>query len=76
MKISFIALLFLFGSMDKDCTTPHGEEMLDKQVNAYYSDGWKFNLMSWQGMAVATSKSRDEELKKLNIPALVVHGDH
>ncbi|UCB46011.1 MAG: alpha/beta hydrolase [Spirochaetota bacterium] len=64
-----------FGSMDKDFTTPHGEEMLDEYVNAYYSGGRKFNLMSWQGMAVATSKSRADELKKLNIPALVVHGD-
>jgi pimeloyl-ACP methyl ester carboxylesterase len=31
--------------------------------------------MSWQGMAVLTSKSRAMELKKLNIPTLVVHGD-
>ncbi len=61
--------------MDEDFATPHGEEMLDAYVNAYYADGRKFNLMSWQGMAVATSKSRADELKDLNIPTLVVHGD-
>ncbi len=49
--------------------------MLVRYVNAYYSDGRKFNPMSWQGMAVATSKSRADELKKLNIPTLIVHGD-
>jgi pimeloyl-ACP methyl ester carboxylesterase len=64
-----------FGMMDEDYTTPHGEEMLDQYVNAYNSDGRKFNVMSWQGMAVITSKSRADELKKLNIPTLVVHGD-
>jgi pimeloyl-ACP methyl ester carboxylesterase len=64
-----------FSSMDKDLTTPHGEEVLDKFVNAYYSGGRKFNLMSWNGMAAATSKSRADELKKLKIPTLVVHGD-
>ena len=31
--------------------------------------------MSWQGMAVITSKPRADELKKLTIPTLVVHGD-
>ncbi len=64
-----------FGSMDEALSTPYGEEMLDKYVNAYYSDGRKFNPMSWQGMAVVTSKSRADELKKLKIPTLVVHGD-
>ncbi len=64
-----------FGMMDEDYTTPHGEEMLDEYVSAYYSNGRKYNLMSWQGMAVVTSKSRADELKKLNIPTLVVHGD-
>ncbi len=64
-----------FGLMDGDFTTPHGEEMLDQYVNAYNSDGRKFNITSWQGMAIAASKSRADELKKLNIPTLVVHGD-
>ncbi len=64
-----------FGSMDEASSTPYGEEMLDKYVNSYYSDGRKFNPMSWQGMAVVTSKSRADELKKLKIPTLVVHGD-
>lgn len=31
--------------------------------------------MSWQGLALITAKSRADELKKLNIPTLVVHGD-
>ena len=64
-----------FGAMDEDFTTPHGEEMLDEYVSAYNSGSRKFNVMSWQGMAVITSKSRADELKKLNIPTLVVHGD-
>jgi pimeloyl-ACP methyl ester carboxylesterase len=37
--------------------------------------GRKFNLMSWQGFAIITSKPRVDELKKLNIPTLVIHGD-
>ena len=64
-----------FGSMDETLSTPHGEKMLDQYINAYYSDGRKFNPMSWQGMAVAVSKSRADELKKLNVPTLVIHGD-
>ena len=64
-----------FGAMDEDFTTPHGEEMLDEYVSAYNSGGRKFNVMSWQGMAVITSKSRADDLKKLNIPTPVVHGD-
>ena len=61
--------------MDEDFTTPHGEEMLDEYINAYNSDGRKFNPISWQGMAIASAKSRADELKKLNIPALIVHGN-
>jgi len=64
-----------YSPMDEDFTTPHGEDMLDEYINAYNSDGRKFNPMSWQGMAIASAKSRADELKKLNIPALVVHGD-
>jgi pimeloyl-ACP methyl ester carboxylesterase len=64
-----------FGTMDEALSTPRGEEMLDEYVNEYYSGGRKFNPMSWQGMAVAVSKSRADELKKLNVPTLVVHGD-
>ena len=64
-----------FGMMDEDFTAPHAEEMLDEYVSAYYSNGRKYNLMSWQGMACATAKSRANELKKLNIPTLVVHGN-
>jgi len=61
--------------MDATLSTPIGEEMLDIYIDAYYSDGRKFNPMSWQGMAVAYSKSRADELKKINIPTLVIHGD-
>ena len=64
-----------FRAMDADLETPQGKKMLDEYVSAYYSGGRKFNPMSWQGMAVATSKSRVDELKDLNIPTLVVHGD-
>jgi pimeloyl-ACP methyl ester carboxylesterase len=64
-----------FGAMDDDLSTPHGKEKLNEYVRAYNSKGRKFNLMSWQGFAVITSKSRADELKKLNIPTLVIHGD-
>jgi proline iminopeptidase len=64
-----------FSLMDDSLSTPYGEEMLDIYIEAYYSDGRKFNPMSWQGMAVAYSKSRANELKNVNIPTLVVNGD-
>ena len=64
-----------FSMMDEDYATPHGEEMLIEFVSAFYSDGRKYNFMSWQGMAILTQKPRADELKKVNIPTLVVHGD-
>ena len=64
-----------FSLMDTTLSTPDGEEMLDMYIEAYYSDGRKFNPMSWQGMAVAYSKSRADELRKMDVPTLVVHGD-
>jgi pimeloyl-ACP methyl ester carboxylesterase len=64
-----------FVVMDDDISTPHGKEILGEFVSAYNSGGRKFNHMSWQGFAVITSKSRANELKKLNIPTLVIHGE-
>jgi pimeloyl-ACP methyl ester carboxylesterase len=64
-----------FSAMDEDFTTPNGEKMLSEYMSAYYSEGRKLNLMSWQGLAIVASKSRADKLKKLNIPTLVVHGD-
>jgi pimeloyl-ACP methyl ester carboxylesterase len=63
-----------FAVMDESMSTPHGQDMLQRYMDAYYSNGRKFNIKSWQGMAVVTSKSRAAELEKLNIPTLVVHG--
>jgi len=65
-----------FSVMDDDLLTPQGKEMFAEYISAFNSGGRKFNLMSWNGMAVATSKSRVDKLKKLNVPTLVVHGDN
>ena len=64
-----------FSMMDKNLTTPHGEKKLNEYMDAYFSNGRTFNLMSWQGMAAVTSKSREDALKGITIPTLVVHGD-
>ena len=64
-----------FAAMDENMATPYGREMLERYVTAYYSGGRKFNIMSWQGMALVTSKSRADELKNLTIPTLIIHGD-
>jgi pimeloyl-ACP methyl ester carboxylesterase len=41
-----------------------------------FSNGRKPNPMSWEGLAVTSAKSRVDEIKKLNIPTLVIHGDN
>ena len=64
-----------FNMMDDDLTTPHGETMLHDYMDSYFSNGRTFNLMSWQGMAVVASKTREGELESMTIPTLVVHGD-
>jgi pimeloyl-ACP methyl ester carboxylesterase len=64
-----------FRAMDNDLSTPQGEKRLNEYMDAYFSNGRTFNLMSWQGMAAVTSKSREDELKGVRIPTLIVHGD-
>ena len=61
--------------MDDDYTTLHGKEMLDEFVSAFYSEGRKYSFTSWHGVAILTQKPTEDELKKLNIPTLVFHGD-
>ena len=61
--------------MDADLETARGQKRLDEYIAAYYSGGRKFNPMSWQGMAIVTSKPRIEQLKKIAVPTLIIHGD-
>jgi pimeloyl-ACP methyl ester carboxylesterase len=64
-----------YAMMDKDLSTPQGKISLQEYMDAYFSNDRTFNLMSWQGMAVVTSKSREDELRRVNIPTLIIHGD-
>lgn len=74
-KVFKLQKLF-FEKIDTDLTDPQVETTLEDFVSEMFSNGRKPNPMSWEGLAVASAKSRIEELNKLNIPTLVIHGDN
>lgn len=65
-----------FEKIDTDLIVPEAGIILGNFVNKMFSNGRKPNPMSWEGLALASAKSRVESLNKLDIPTLVIHGDN